>query len=100
MKAALRFSRQARADLTDIWCSIARHDEMAADRLLDRIEDACWRLREFPHLGRLRLDLDPDGRVLIVDRWLVLYRSRASEVFVVRVLDGRRDLTKLLSESP
>ena len=91
----LRFSRQARADLIDIWRGIAVHNDIAADRILDRIEGACGRLREFPHLGRLRPDLEPDGRVLVVERWLVLYRVQASVIFVVRVLDGRRELTQL-----
>jgi plasmid stabilization system protein ParE len=57
----------ARKDLVEIWSSIAVHDEEAATRLLDRIDEAIMRLEQFPRLGREREDIEPGLRGLLKD---------------------------------
>ena len=48
-----RFTRRAQAeeDLIDIWSYIAEDSPQAADRLLDKIDEACARLADHPRLG-------------------------------------------------
>lgn len=41
----------AEADLDDIWWHIAQDNPEAADRLLDRIEEKCRALAQFPEMG-------------------------------------------------
>jgi toxin ParE1/3/4 len=43
----------------------------------------------------VRPDIRPGTRVLVVDRWLVLYRQIEDDVQVVRIVDGARDLARL-----
>jgi toxin ParE1/3/4 len=87
----------ARKDLVEIWSSIAVHDEEAATRLLDRIDEAIMRLEQFPRLGREREDIEPGLRGLLKDDYLILYEIRQTErqVAVLRVIHGRRDIAAL-----
>jgi toxin ParE1/3/4 len=91
----LRFTHQARADLIDIWINIAADSEAAAERCLDRIKARCRDLMTFPELGPERPDIAPDARMLVIDRWLALYRIEGGDVQIVRVVDGTRDLTRI-----
>jgi toxin ParE1/3/4 len=66
-----------------------------ADRVYDRIHDACRLLKENPHLGRTRPEINPETRSLVIERWLALYRVTNDGVQIVRVVDGARDLTAI-----
>jgi toxin ParE1/3/4 len=93
--AGLRFSRQAREDLLEIWLHVAQRDPLTADQVLDRIEARCRRLADHPQLGPARPDINPEARCLTVERWLILYRQIDNAVQVVRIVDGARDLGSL-----
>lgn len=93
----IHFTRRAREDLLDIWLYIAaRNSETLADAIFDRIEEACARLAEYPELGRQRPEVAPEARVLIIERWLALYRLKENGVQIVRVFDGARDISTIL----
>jgi len=94
MGRALR-TRQARQDLIDIWHTIADDDIGAADGMLDRIDAVCALLADDPGLGPAREDIRPGLRYFVVAPYLILYRIRGSDVEVVRVVHGRRDLFNL-----
>lgn len=92
----VRFSRRAREDLLDIWLHIARQDsEAAADRVLDRIDEACRMLARHPQLGPARPEIAEEARSLVIQRWLALYRATPYGAQVVRVIDGARDLRRI-----
>ena len=93
--APLSFTHKAREDLLDIWVLIALENPKLADRILDEIESACLPLRDFPQLGRARLEISSDARSLVVSRWLILYRITLQGVQIVRIVDGVRDVAKL-----
>ena len=93
--ARVHYSRQARADLIEIWLHIAGESQSVADRCLETIEASCDRLAMFPELGPARPDIASDARMLVVERWLALYRIEQDKVQIVRVVDGARDLTKI-----
>lgn len=92
-------SNAAKADLIDIWLYIAAENPDAADRQINRIENAVGKLSSFPRLGRARHDVGAGIRGLIVNRYLVLYRIQesAKQVELLRVIDGRRDLAAVFS---
>lgn len=92
----LRYIPAARRDLLELWVSIASENPKAADRVIDRIEAACAHLRDHPMLGPARPKIGAGARVLIIERWLALYKVEPGGVQIVRVVDGARDLEKLL----
>jgi toxin ParE1/3/4 len=50
---------QAETDLDDIWWYIAQDNPDAADRFLDKIEERCQTLAQFPNIGLSRDELLP-----------------------------------------
>ena len=93
---SVTFTDEARTDLLDIWDFIrADRSETMADEVLTRIVGACDVLADHPQLGRRRPDIDPDARMLVIQRWLALYRVMPNGAQVVRVVDGARELSRI-----
>jgi toxin ParE1/3/4 len=88
----VRRSREADADLDDIWLHIAADRPVAADGMIDRLWEAENRLSRFPEIGQARPDLAPGLRHWPVPPYLIFYRIEADSVLIVRVLHGARDL--------
>jgi toxin ParE1/3/4 len=91
----VRYTRRAREDLLDIWVYIASQNPGIADKVYDRIEETCQLLRDHPQLGPARPEIVKAARVLVIERWLVLYQLAENHVQVVRIVDAARDLTKV-----
>lgn len=89
------FTRQAREDLIDIWLHIAEDDPQAADRVLDRLDEAGNHLAQHPEMGTAREDIRPGLRYQISGSYLLLYRITDAGVEIVRAVHGRRDLFSL-----
>lgn len=92
-----RFTRSAAAedDLIDIWRYIAHDNPVAADSLLDKIDEACDYLAKYPDMGPARPDLAPELRYFVVGRYLILYRQISDCVEIVRIVHGARYLPDL-----
>lgn len=90
---------QAVDDLYEVWEYLAGHDEILADRWIDRIDESIARLAEYPMAGSGRPQLPEELRVWPVPPYLILYRldQAAHNVDVLRIVDGRRDIGKLLA---
>lgn len=86
------FTRAARDDLIDIWTHIAAHDPAAADRVLDRLDEAASNLIQNQEMGPARDDIRPGLRYLVSDSYLLLYRILGDDIEIVRAVHGRRDL--------
>jgi toxin ParE1/3/4 len=82
----------AEADLDDIWWYIAQDNPDAADRLLDKIEEQCLALAQFPKMGTTRDELVPALRSFPIGNYLIFYLSVDDGIEVVRVLPGMRDI--------
>jgi len=63
--ARVVFTKKAREDLIDIWLHIAEDDPAAADRVLDRLDEAASLLADHPEMGAARDDIRPGLRYLI-----------------------------------
>lgn len=96
MPVPVRHTHRARADLLDIWLEIASKNLAAADRLYDRFEARVRVLGEYPEIGTARPDVATEARMLIEGSYLILYRIRADDVQIVRVLHGARDVSRQL----
>jgi len=90
MILALRWSNAARRDLLEIWKWTGREIPERGDRTLDRIQSACQRLQNFPHLGPPFPRIASDARKLSIDGYLALYRIDSDAIMIVRVVDQRR----------
>ncbi len=91
------FSPEAREDLNDIWDYIAEDNVDAADKVRDKIFDACEMLVRMPEIGHVRQDLVPlPVRFWPVLSYLIVYRSESKPLQIVRVLSGYRDIQALL----
>jgi toxin ParE1/3/4 len=101
MAANLIWRPQAREDLLLIYEFIGLDNRTAAERLLTSIEGKATQLIQHPRLGPRRPHLRPGARVLLEGPYLILYETHPDTdegpidgIEIVRVVDGRRDLTR------
>ncbi|MHB8885695.1 MAG: type II toxin-antitoxin system RelE/ParE family toxin [Methylovirgula sp.] len=83
---------RARRDLIEIWEFIAKDNEQAANKVLDRIEDVLQMLSDNPKAGRLRPELTGDLRSFPIGTYILFYLPIESGVELVRVLSGHLDI--------
>lgn len=101
MKNKIHYSPEARRDLDEIWNYIASElqNPSAAEKAISRILDAADQLGDFSEIGALLssiADVEGDYRVLVTGNYLVFYRGREKEVYIDRILYGRRDYLHIL----
>ena len=100
MSQAVEWTSTARYDLEEIIEYIAQDNINAAIKVLDRIEQRAAKLADLTPRGRLIPELLDTGishyRELIESPWRIIYRQIDSTVYIVAVLDSRRDLEALL----
>jgi toxin ParE1/3/4 len=97
---AVEWTEVALADLDDVVSFIERENPLTAENVLKRLESAARTLEHHPQRGRVVPELAQFEihlyRELVVRPWRILYRIGEGRVFVLAVLDGRRDLETLL----
>ena len=93
--ARYRIARRAGIDLDDIWLYIAERDSpVAADRVLTRFYEAFVSLSLSPRIGVRRSLFGPNLRMFPVFEYLIFYRPMDDGIEIVRILHGRRNITK------
>jgi toxin ParE1/3/4 len=102
MAAELLWTPRAEDDLLEIYTFIALENPAAADRLLGKLQAGIGLLTHHPRLCQRRPEIRPSARILTEWPYLVLYEihpdteeGAVSSVEIVRILDGRRDLSDL-----
>jgi toxin ParE1/3/4 len=100
MAAELVWRPQALDDLLEIYMMIGLDHPAAADRVFDAIEAKASHLVEHPRMGPRRPEIRPTTRILVERPYLILYETHPDTddgpidvVEIVRIVDGRRDLT-------
>ena len=101
MKNKIHYSAEARRDLDDIWdyivtdlCNIS-----AAKRIVSDIMDTVDQLENFSEMGAplaSNANVDSDYRFLVSGNYLIFYRVSGMNVYVDRILYGRRDYLRIL----
>jgi len=100
MAGAFNRSELAGRDLDEIFALVAGDNGLdVAAVQLERLEKSLARISRFPHLGRARPDLGENTFTLPVRPWVIIYHLLEGDVEVLRIVDGRRDLSALSSES-
>jgi len=98
MARSVIWRRLAEEDLTDACVYLGFDSPVAAENLLDAIEDTVQFLLENPSAGRLRRFRSPRARG--VRSYLIFYPIDAGNLEIVRFVHGARDIPSLLEEEP
>ncbi len=99
MSNVCRFTSIASRDIESIIDYIAdSRDFDVAERFLEKINQRCRNLANFPNMGRSRDGILPSLRSFPVDGYLIFYRLIEDGIEVVRVVSGYRDLDTLFDE--
>ena len=101
MSFIVQLTNDAVRDLEEICAYIDRHDSPGrADRVLDRIEKAFGSLVGHPERGRYPTELLDIGireyREVFFNPYRIIYRAIGDNVYVMAIVDGRRDMRTLL----
>jgi len=106
MPVELVWRPRAEEDLLDVYLTIGRDNPAAAERIYSVIEAQIGHLLDHPRLGPRRPDIRPNTRILVERPYVILYRTipdaddgPIDRVIIVRVVDGRRDLSGLRGEA-
>ncbi len=96
----IRLSREARADLDEIWLYVAHASGRAtADTVIDTITDRFLPIARMPQAGRRRDELLAGVRSFPVGDYVIYYTRRESAIAILRVLHGARDAAKQFDPS-
>jgi addiction module RelE/StbE family toxin len=97
----LYYSPLALSDLDDIWRYI--HNELqspaAALKTVSSVLDTVEKLRDFSELGPKLSSItyiDSDYRYLVCGKYITFYRVSGDDVYIDRILYGRRDYLRIL----
>lgn len=96
--ARLRWLPTARADLLDIFESIALQAGSAdvGEHLVTQIRERCRELASLPGtMGRPRPELRPDIRSVAFKNHVIFFRYKDGFLEIVNVVHGRRDIDSL-----
>jgi toxin ParE1/3/4 len=96
------YSDGAKDDILAITDYIARDSAISAGKVLDRLEHRIGNLATLPERGRVVPEFQWHGisniREIFERPWRILYQIRASDVVIVAVYDGRRQVNDVLLE--
>ena len=94
------WAETAENDLAKIIEHIAEDSPSTALKILGKIKKQASGLTTFPERCRVVPELYDHGiniyREMLIDPWRILYRISGSQVFVLSVLDSRRNIEDLL----
>ena len=101
MLFAVLLTNDAARDLEELYDYIARHDApQKADYVLEQVEKAFSTLSEFPERGAYPKELAALGireyREIFFKPYRIIYRVIDTNLYVLLIVDGRRDMQTLL----
>ncbi|MEK5645874.1 addiction module toxin RelE [Paenibacillus rhizosphaerae] len=97
----VQYTPAAVDDMDEIFSFISQENALAAEDLLQKLDDQISNLTEFPYLGSVLSDddfplLKRGYRFIVVQPYLVFYRVIEDTVIIHRILHGRRDYLREL----
>jgi len=99
--ANVEYSNAAIVDLEQIGDYISQelHSPQAAYKTVTEIQDSIDNLKMFPQMGAMLssiVDINTDYRFLVCGNYLAFYRTNEKEVFIDRIIYGKRDYMAIL----
>ena len=99
-KYTLKWTSPAKDDLDEIIEYISRTNLTYAVKTMDKICENVKKLAMFPERCRIVQELEKYGyliyRELVVDYWKVIFKIENDIVYIMMVIDGRRNLEDIL----
>ena len=99
-KYSIQWARPAKLDLIEIAEFIAEDRPVVAREIIKKIRERISNLQMAPERGRVVPELAKQGitqyREMIISPWQILYQIDEKVVYVVLVVDGRRNLEDIL----
>jgi plasmid stabilization system protein ParE len=96
----IRWASAASDDLSSLAACLAQDSPSAAAALVERVDHAVRRLSEQPRSGRVVPELERQGikryREVVLSPWRLFYRYEQETVFILALIDGRRDVRDVL----
>lgn len=107
MKAKLVWTPLARADVKKIYIDLGKVNPHSAERYFQRIRSKIDILAQHPRAAERHPEIFRSARMLVEAPYVILYEAIPDAededvhiVEIVRVIDGRRDLTALFGNDP
>ncbi len=101
-KFKVEWSRAASTDLLNIIDYIFEDSTNAAISIFEKIRAQCEKLNQSPERGRIVSELKEYGiysfHELIVKPWRIIYRISGYKVYILAVIDSRRNIEDILIE--
>jgi addiction module RelE/StbE family toxin len=102
-KYFVKWTAPAREDINEIIDYISKTNMNYAVKILDKIEENVRKLDMFSERYRIVPELEKHGyliyREIIVEYWRIIYKIENDFVYIMLVIDGRRNLEDLLLKS-
>ncbi|MDR1803039.1 MAG: type II toxin-antitoxin system RelE/ParE family toxin [Treponema sp.] len=96
----IKWAAPAREDINEIIDYISQTNINYAIKILDKIEDNVKQLDMLPERYRIVPELERYGyflyREMIVDYWRIIYKIENNFVYIMLVIDSRRNLEDLI----
>ena len=94
---------QAKLDLKELYFYVAVTDGVqSANKLLDALEETCYKLKKFPERGHIPPELRPTGiksyLEILYKPYRIIYEIEDNLVYIHSVIDGRRNIKEILSD--
>ena len=92
----------AKLDLKEIFIFVAINDSIqSANKLLDGLEEACYKLEKYPERGHIPPELRQTGIKNYLEihykPYRIIYEIERNLVYIHSVLDGRRNIQEILN---
>ncbi len=103
VKYKVNITSSAKDDLFEIFKYIYFNDsEEIADKFYYGLKEKCFSLQEFPERGHTPKELSlfgiNDFQEIVYNSYRIIYQIIGKDIFIHCIIDGRRDLQKLLLE--
>ena len=99
-KFKVEWARAASTDLLNIIDYISEDSTNSVVRIFEKIRSKCETLKQTPERGRVVPELKEFGiysyNELIVKPWRIIYRISDNKVYVLAVIDSRRNIEDIL----
>ena len=93
---------QAKADLKEVFIYVSVNDNIeSANKLLDGLEETCYKLEKYPERGHIPPELRQTGIKNYLEihfkPYRIIYEIEGKLVYVHSVIDGRRNIEEILN---
>jgi len=96
----LIWTKTAKLDLISILDYVAAEDKEEALKIFSKTEKKLGLLKSFPERGKIVFELEKFNiykyRELIISPWRIFYKVESEKIFVLSVIDGRRNVEDVL----